>query len=212
MALHVFALTGGLGSGKSTVLARFVARGLPVVNADELARSVVEPGQPALAELARVFGPDVLDARGALDRRRLAERAFADPNARKALEAITHPRIAALAAERFRALDAQGEPLACYEVPLLFEVGLDRKYRPIVVVTAPEAERIARAMRRDGTTERHVRARLAAQLPLDDKVARADFVIDNGGPLEDTLRQADRVLDAICERVGVDPARYPVPA
>ena len=91
-----FALTGGLGSGKSTVLARFVARGLPVVNADELARSVVEPGQPALAELARVFGPDVLDARGALDRRRLAERAFADPNARKALEAITHPRIAAI--------------------------------------------------------------------------------------------------------------------
>lgn len=209
--MHVFALTGGMGSGKSTVAERLRARGLPVVNADELARAVVQPGEPALAELVREFGPRILRSDGTLDRKALARRAFQDASARARLEAITHPRIRALAAERFEALDAQGEPLACYEVPLLFEAGLDSQYSPIVVVSAGEALQIERAVLRDGVDPEDVLARIRAQLPLDQKVARADYVIDNSGPIEDTLAQTDRVLDSICERLNLEPSRYPTP-
>lgn len=211
VALQVFALTGGLGSGKSTVLARLVARGLPVVNADELARAVVEPGSPALDELVAAFGERIVTSDGRLDRQALAAKVFADPTARARLESITHPRIRALSEEKFRAIEARGEPLACYEVPLLFEAKLEHRFSPIVVVSAPEPLQIERATRRDGSDPDHVRARIAAQLPLAEKVDRADYVIDNSGELEDTVRQADRVLDSICERFGLDPARYPLP-
>jgi dephospho-CoA kinase len=208
---HVFALTGGLGSGKSTVLARFLARGLPVINADDLARAVVEPGRPALTQIVQTFGPRLLKADGTLDRKALAARVFADPSAREKLEAITHPQIRALADAQFRTLDARGEPLACYEVPLLFEAGLESQYSPSVVVHTPEAIQVERAALRDRTSEEDVRARILAQLPLAEKVDRADYVIDNSGPLDDTFQQADRVLDSICERLGIDASRYPIP-
>lgn len=208
---HVFGLTGGIGTGKSTVLRRFVERGLPVVNADELARVVVAPGSEALQELVREFGPQVLGADGAMDRRYVAEHVFSDLDARRRLEAITHPRISREAHARFEALGERGEPLACYEVPLLFEVGLDDSFRPIVVVSAPESLQIARAAARDASDDRRIRARIAAQLPLATKTARADYVIDNSGSLADTLRQADAVLDAICRKLSIDPRRYPMP-
>lgn len=210
--MHVFGLTGGLGSGKSTVAAHFRARGLKVVDSDELAREVVAPDTPGLQEIREAFGPSVISPSGALDRTALAAIVFADAAARQRLNAITHPRVRALAAERFAALAAQGEPLACNEVPLLVEVGLAAVLRPLVVVTASEPTQVARAMRRDGTTPDQVRARLNAQLPLAQKVALADYVIDNDGELDATLAQANAVLDAICRAFAIDPARFALPA
>lgn len=209
--MHVFGLTGGLASGKSSVAARFAARGLPVIDADQLAREVVEPGSEGLAAVVREFGREMLDRRGELDRKRLGALVFADPELRKRLERLTHPRIQALMAERSRALAERGEPLACYEAPLLVEVGLSEKLRPLVVVSADEATQIARAAERDGISREAARARLAAQLPLEAKLEVADHVIDNSGSLASTIAQADRVLAAICRRFGILPERYPKP-
>jgi dephospho-CoA kinase len=203
----VFGLTGGLGSGKSSVAAHYRELGLPVIDADVLARAVVAPGSAGLAEIVREFGPDILRD-GELDRPRLAAVVFADPAARARLEAITHPRIQACRDARLAELGATGEPLAAYEVPLLFEKGLDRELRPIVVVSVPEALQIERAMLRDHSSQAMVRARLDAQHPLAEKVARADYVIDNAGPLAATLVAADEVLRRICMTLGVDPERY----
>lgn len=205
--IRVFGLTGGLGSGKSTVAAHFRRRGLPVIDADALARDVVAPGSPGLAEVVREFGPEMLQGE-ALDRAKLAAVVFADPEARARLERITHPRVQALRDERLGELEAQGEPLACYEVPLLFEKGLEAGLRPVVVVSVPAALQLERAQRRDQASEAMTRARLAAQLPLSAKAARADHVIDNSGALAATLEAADGVLRRVCEQLGVDPARY----
>lgn len=208
MAIVVFGLTGGIGSGKSTVARHLRSRGLPVIDADVLAREAVAKGSEGLGEVVRAFGPDVLQADGSLDRARLAQRVFASKEALARLEAITHPRVRALARARVDALDQGGEPLVCYEVPLLYEVGLEREYAPVVVVSVPEALQLERAVLRDATNADSIRRRMAAQLPLDEKVRRADFVIDNSGTLDDTREQTDRVLARICERFGVDPKRY----
>jgi dephospho-CoA kinase len=206
-SVRVFGLTGGLGSGKSTVAAHFRGRGLPVIDADALAREVVAAGSPGLAEIAREFGAGVLHG-AALDRAKLAGLVFADPEARQRLERITHPRIQALRDTRLAELALRGEPLACYEVPLLFEKGLESGLRPVVVVSVPEALQVERARRRDQASEAMTRARLAAQLPLADKAARADHVIDNSGEIAATLAAADVVLRRVCAELGVDPARY----
>jgi dephospho-CoA kinase len=209
MTIRVFGLTGGIGSGKSTVAARLRARGLPVIDADRLAREVVEPGTPGLAEIVHEFGPGVLDASGALDRKKLAAIVFGNEPARQKLNAITHPRVRELALQRVAELDRAGEPLACYEVPLLIESGLADVLRPLVVVSVPEAVQLARAMARDQSTEAEALARIRAQMPLADKVAMADYVIDNGGSRAETESRTDAVLEAICRENAVDPARYP---
>lgn len=206
---HVFGLTGGIGSGKSTVAHRLRERGVPVIDADQLARDVVATGSEALGEIAELFGRDVLLPDGGLDRPALAARVFGDDALRRQLERITHPRVRDLAQLRFAELAARGEALGCYEVPLLVESGLADVLRPLVVVSVSEAVQVERTMARDGCDEAHARARIAAQLPLADKVRVADFVIDNSGDRESTRAQTDAVLDAICARVGVDPARYP---
>jgi dephospho-CoA kinase len=212
VALRLFGLTGGIGSGKSTVARRLRERGVPVIDADQLAREVVAKGTPGLSEIVARFGEGVLDENGELDRKRLAALVFKDDEARRALNAITHPRVAALAAERAAELDARGEPLACYEVPLLFEGRLDGVLKPVVVVAAPVETQVARAVARDGGTPEDALARVRAQMPLEEKIRRADHVIDNSGPVSATLARADEVLDALCTELGVDPARYPRPA
>ncbi len=204
--IRLFGLTGGLASGKSLVAEHLRSRGVPIIDADALAREVVKPGSPGLEEIARQF-PEVVRG-GELDRRGLAAIVFSDPERRARLEGITHPRIHALRDARLAELAAAGEPLAGYDVPLLFEKGLDAALRPVVVVTAPDATRVARAMTRDGSTEAEVQARLAAQWPLADKVQRADYVIDNSGSSTATRAAADAVLAALCAALGVDPARY----
>ncbi|HET9953988.1 MAG TPA: dephospho-CoA kinase [Polyangiaceae bacterium] len=210
MSLHVFALTGGIGSGKSTVSRHYRARGLPVVDADQLAREVVASGQPALEDIRRDFGPELVSASGELDRTALADIVFSDPHQLARLEGLLHPRIQQLAAARFAALAERGEPLAAYEVPLLFEKGLDRFYSPVVLVSAPRDVQVARARGRDASSTQAVLARIAAQMPLEAKAAKADYVIDNSGELSQTLASADRVLEALCERFGVPIRDYPI--
>jgi dephospho-CoA kinase len=205
--LRVFGLTGGLASGKSHVAARFRERGVPVIDADALAREVVAPGSDGLLQIAREFGSEMLRD-GALDRQRLANVVFSDPVALRRLESITHPLIQRRRDAITTQLAAIGEPLACYEVPLLFEKGLEQALRPVVLVTAPEALQVDRARRRDGTSEAQVRARLAAQWSLPQKAEHADYVIDNSGPLARTHAAADRVLREICDELRVDPSRY----
>ena len=202
MALRVFGLTGGLASGKSTVAARFRARGVPVIDADQIAREVVEPGSEGLARVVEAFGEGVLAPDGSLDRGRLADLVFAAPERRRVLNSILHPRIGARSAERIAALDAAGETLACYEAALLVENHLSDAFRPLVVVAVPPDVQLARAVARDGSTAEQAGARIAAQLPLATKIAAADYVIDNAGDPAAAERRADEVLEAIRARAG----------
>jgi dephospho-CoA kinase len=202
MPLCVFGLTGGIGSGKSSVAALLRDRGVPVVDADELAREVVMPQSPGLAEIVRVFGAQMLGPDGDLDRKRLGALVFSDAAARKRLNAITHPLVRALSQRRFAELAQQGVTLAAYDVPLLFEVGLDAVLRPIVVVTASEAAQLERIMARDGLTETEARSRIAAQLPLAEKQRRADYVLDNNGSPAELARQVDQVLEKLRASAG----------
>jgi dephospho-CoA kinase len=191
VTLRVFGLTGGIATGKSRVAALLRERGVPMVDADELARQAVEPGSPGLAEVLAQFGSGVLAPDGSLDRGRLAAMVFSDTEARERLNAIVHPRVRELSQERFGALERAGQELAGYDVPLLFEVGLDRVLKPVVVVGATESAQIARLAERSGMTEGEARARIAAQLPLAEKRARADYVLENDGSLEELASKVD---------------------
>jgi dephospho-CoA kinase len=210
--MRVFGLTGGIGSGKSTVAKRLRARGLSAVNADDLAREAVKSGSAGLTQIEEYFGASVLRADGSLDRARLGEIVFADAEARRALDAIVHPIVRRLAAESFHEIASRGEPLACYEVPLLYEVGLGEIYRPVVVVNASLEQRERYLAARDGFGKAQIAARIAAQMPLEEKVRRADYVIENAGSLADLDAQTDLVFAALCEALGVSLARYPEPA
>ena len=194
-------MTGGIGTGKSTVGRLLTARGFPVMDADELARAAVEPGTPALAEIG-VTWPDVIGADGRLDRARLAQRVFADAAARIRLEAILHPRIVALSNARAAALAAAGHRVAFYEASLLVETGRHGELDGLLVVDAPEDVRIARVVARDGATPETVRARMAAQLPMADKRRVATAVIDNDADLPALERQLEQAL----ARLGLAPS------
>lgn len=167
--------------------------GVPVIDADRLARDVVAPGQPALAEIAAAW-PEVIAPDGTLDRKRLAAMVFKDPAARARLEAIMHPRIQAAAAARVAELQAQGHALAFYEATLLVESGRHREYDGLVVVRASVENQVRRAMARDGFSEAEAQARIAAQLPLREKVRAATVVIDNDGDLAATHAQVGALL------------------
>jgi dephospho-CoA kinase len=192
--VRLVGLTGGIATGKTTFSAALRARGVPVVDADALARAAVATGSPALAEIAREFGPAVLGPDGALDRKKMAAVVFADPGARKRLEAITHPAVRrGMAAETAR-LAAAGHDLAFYDTPLLYEIGLDRTLDCVVVVWAPADVQRARLAARDGLGQAEADARLAAQLPIDEKAARADFVVENVGTVAELGPKADHLL------------------
>lgn len=209
--MHLFGLTGGIASGKSAVARRLRDRGVPVIDADQLAREAVAPESPGLAEVVRVFGDGILAADGSLDRKKLAAVVFGDEAKRKALNAIVHPIVTTLTMKRAGELAAAGEPLGCYEAALIVENGAADAFRPLVVVSAPEETQVARAIARDAAAEAEVRARIRAQMPLADKVKAADFVVANEGSLGDLDRRTDEVLAAICTRLGVDVGRFPQP-
>jgi dephospho-CoA kinase len=194
--MRVVGLTGGIASGKSTVTAMFRELGAAVIDADEVAREVVEPGTPGLAEVARRF-PGVVDASGRLDRAALGRRVFGDPAERRALEAILHPRIREEVARRTEALSRTGVTLVLYDAALLIENGLHRGMDGVIVVWAPESLQRSRLAARDGLDEAAITARLAAQLPLADKRAHATWVVDNGGALDETRAQVRRIWDQI---------------
>ena len=209
---HLFGLTGGIASGKSTVAAWLRTAGVALVDADEVAREVVAPGTAGLRLVVEAFGPDVLTPGGALDRKRLASIVFANAKARETLSAITHPLIAERTAERVRELASRAEPLVGYEAALLVEIGAADAYRPLVVCACPEPIQVARLRVRDGLTESEAWARVRSQKPLAEKVAAADHVIDTNATRHIAERRTREVLMAICTHFGIDPARYGAPS
>ena len=180
-------LTGGIGSGKSEVSRRLAAQGAVVIDADLIAREVVEPGTDGLAEVVEAFGPGVLRPDGGLDRARLGDIVFADPALRSKLNAIIHPRVARRMAELERA--AGPGAIVVHDVPLIAENGRAGAYDVVVVVDAPPRIPAERLVRRRGMTREQARARMAAQASREQRLAIADIVIDNSGSLAELDRQ-----------------------
>jgi len=174
--MYVVAITGGIGSGKSTIANQFAALGIELVDADVIAREVVEPGTPALAAIADHFGADLIDQHGQLDRRQLRERVFRDPDAKNWLNALLHPLIRG---EMLRQCAAVRSPYCLLVVPLLVENNLTGLADRVLVVDVDEATQIARTCHRDGVSAEQVRAIIAAQASRSDRLAAADDVIDN---------------------------------
>ena len=184
------ALTGGIATGKSHVRQRFAALGVPTIDSDILARELVQPGTPQLAAIVARFGPAILDASGHLNRRALAAIVFADASARHDLEAILHPAIHAATDDWFASL-AAAPPFAIADIPLLYEVGRERDFDAVIVAACSPDAQLERLMRRDSLDVVAARQRIAAQLPIADKVARADYVITTDGPPAETDARVD---------------------
>ena len=192
--MFVVGLTGGIGSGKTAVSDRFAALGIKIVDADVAARVVVEPGRPALAEIAEHFGAEVIDPSGALDRAALRTRVFSDPDARRWLEQLLHPRIA----DEIRSgIEGATSPYTMLVSPLLLEAGQAAYAHRILVVDVPVEVQVARTMARDDNDEAQVRRIIAAQSPREDRLKRADDVIEN-----------DKGLGALDRAVAELHARY----
>lgn len=202
MTVHVIGLTGGIASGKSTVARLLTERGAAVVDADQLARKVVEPGQPALAELVARFGAAILTPDGELDRKRLAAIAFADPAARADLGRITHPRIAAASAAAIETWADAGASVVFYEAALLVENRAHAGLAGLIVVAAAQEVQHARLRARDGLSADEATQRILAQAPLSDKIAAATWVIENHGDREALAAQVDRVVAEIEAKHG----------
>jgi dephospho-CoA kinase len=184
-------LTGGIGSGKSTVAEMFRRRGAPIIDTDEIARDVVTPGQPALKEIAAAFGAEVLDAAGGLDRARIRAIVFDNPQQRQRLEAILHPRIRTLAT--LRVAELPPGPYCITVVPLLVETRFDALVDRVLVVDCTEEQQIARAIARDRISKETVRKIMAAQVTRQQRLAHAHDVITNTGDLAHLEREVDRL-------------------
>jgi len=202
-------LTGNIAAGKSTVADLWRRRGAAVVDADELARQAVAPGSEGLRRVVEAFGREVLDAGGELDRASLARRVFADADARARLEAIVHPEVARLrpAAERAALAGARpGHAIVVHDIPLLFEVGLEDEFDLVAHVHAPSDARRARLVGGRGMAPDEAAARIAAQMPSEEKVPLADVVIDNSGDLDALGGAADAAWERILEAARARPA------
>ncbi|MCD7101945.1 dephospho-CoA kinase [Pseudoclavibacter sp. 13-3] len=187
----VIALTGGIAAGKSTVAGIFARQGARVIDADQVSREVVEPGQPALQQIRDTFGDEVINADGTLDRKALAERVFNDPAKLAQLNAIVHPHVRDRVAEKIA--KAPEESIVIYDVPLLVEAGVPQSFDAVVTVSAPEEERIDRLMSDRAYTVIEAAQRVAAQVSDEDREAIADFVVDASGTIADTERNALQV-------------------
>lgn len=190
-------LTGGIACGKSTVANMLVERGALLVDADRIAREVVEPGSPALAEIAEAFGHHLIGPDGSLNRKELGNLIFGDISARKKLESITHPRIRSLMRERVAAYEQQfPDKLVVVDVPLLYESNLQGMYEKVMVVYVPRELQLRRLMDRDGISLEAAEERLKAQWPIDKKKELADYLIDNSGSREETERQVSEFCNS----------------
>ncbi|MFJ8893838.1 dephospho-CoA kinase [Leifsonia sp. NPDC102414] len=196
--MHLIGLTGGIASGKSTIARRLAEHGAVVVDADRIAREVVEPGTPALTQIAETFGPGVIAADGSLNRPALGAIVFADEDARLKLNAITHPAVLATSTERFRAAgEADPDAVVVYDVPLLVESANEYPFDLVVVAHASAATRIRRLMELRGTDEEEARRRVGSQATDEERLAVADVVIDTDGTLEQTIAQTDALWDRL---------------
>lgn len=197
--MRIYGLTGGIGSGKSTVVRMLRELGAHVLDADVIAREVVEPGTPGLKAVAERF-PGVVGPDGLLDRAKLGARVFGDPKERAALNALLHPLIGQQFLLRTHALAERGVERLVYDAPLLIENRLHEGMDGVVLVWVPREVQKARLMARDGLDEAAAEARLAAQLPLDEKRQHATWVVDNSGNLEATRAQVAAVWSAMLAR------------
>ena len=193
-------LTGGIGAGKSTVASMLADRGAVIVDADQIARDLVEPGGEALAELVTEFGPRILREDGSLSRAELAALAFSDPRATERLNAIMHPLIGAEA--RRRLADAPDAPVVVYDMPLLVETGQSDLVDLVIVVDAPEDVQVDRAVHQRGLDEDDVRRRMEVQASRDDRLAAADIIIDNSGSEADTSAQVEQLWQRLAMSGG----------
>lgn len=196
-------LTGGIASGKSAVATILRELGVGVVDADQIAREIVEPGTEALDEIVATFGKGVLDDTGSLDRERLGKLVFNDDSLRRQLQAITHPRIGALSIERMIAVGRTESPYAVYEAALLVESGAYNSNDAVIVVATPPSLQIKRVVERDGLSEDEAKRRLHAQLPLEKKLEVADYIIRNEGSFEELRKTTQEVHDGILKRFGL---------
>ncbi|MHA7725386.1 dephospho-CoA kinase [Corynebacterium sp. HMSC062E11] len=200
--MKLIGLTGGIGSGKSTVAQLLVRHGWELVDADQIARDIVEPGQPALTELAQAFGEDILQEDGSLDRGLLASRAFSSREKTAVLNSITHPRINEETQARFDAARQAGADFVVYDMPLLVDKGLHKDMDATIVVDVDAEERVRRLVAYRGLDEEDARRRIAAQIPDDVRRVVADFIIDNNGPLEALDEQVEGVAEKLRARLG----------
>jgi dephospho-CoA kinase len=187
------ALTGGIATGKSYVLTRFRDRGVPCLDADDLAHGAMSAGTDATTAITAHFGAAILGPDGSVDRAKLGPIVFADPAARRALEAIVHPAVYRALGAAVRAFELSGDSLVIADIPLLYETGAETRFDRVIVTACPPALQLARLLER-GLNETAARQRLAAQWPIAEKVSRADFVIRTDGTFEETDRQVDHVL------------------
>ncbi|GED68245.1 dephospho-CoA kinase [Brevibacillus reuszeri] len=198
----ILGLTGGIATGKSTVTAMLRERGIPVIDADQIAREVVEPGKPAYEAIVRHFGRDILLEDGQIDRKKLGEVVFSDESERQKLNAIVHPEVRRVMRQEAEAAEANGEQIVFMDIPLLYESKLQYLVEKIVVVYAPGDMQLARMMERDELDEEQAKKRLRAQFPIDQKKLEADFLIDNSQSREETQRQVEDLLTVIRAEPG----------
>lgn len=195
--MRTIGITGRSGCGKSTVTEVFAARGVPVADADRISREILQPGSPVLAELAGSFGPDILREDGTLDRRGLADRAFATPEGKAALDAITHPAIVRRIEAAREAARRAGSPLFVIDGAVLVGSVIDGIWDTLVVVAAPYEVSVARIVARDGIRPEMARRRLDAQLPEEALAARADILLENDGAIEQLRQKAEALADSL---------------
>ena len=198
------ALTGGIATGKSHVRRRFETLGLGTIDSDTLVHEALGPRTPATALVAHRFGNEVIAADGSVDRRRLGERIFADQQARGDLERLLHPPVYAAIDEWFTDRRRAGTQLGIADIPLLYETGHDGDFDAVIVVACDPDEQVRRVMARDGLSADSARQRVATQMPIDDKVQRADYVIWTTGTLEDTDQQVDELVKTLKQRAMSD--------
>lgn len=196
-------LTGGIASGKSTVLAQFKAHGASVIDADVIAREVVAPGTEGLQKIVANFGPAYIQEDGTLDRAKLGQLIFADEAERKKLNRLLHPLINRRMREQMNRYETACPAVPVIaDIPLLIENNLTALFDRIVVVYVPKALQIERLMRRDALTGEEAEQRINAQMPLEDKKKYADYVIDNAGSVDNTRRQVEDVWDSLRREIG----------
>ncbi|MDD5222841.1 MAG: dephospho-CoA kinase [bacterium] len=198
--VKIIGITGGIGSGKSLVSKMIRERGFPVVDLDKLAHEIIEPGKPAYEKIVSRFGGEILDRDRRVERRKLAAVVFSDAEARKELEAITHPEISRLLLEKIEGYRSAGTGMLFLEIPLLFETGMDSWIRPVIAVKCPVGVCLLRLEDRDGFSVSESQARMKAQMDPEEKARRADFVIDNSGSLEETRARVEKILNELASQ------------
>ncbi len=198
--MKIIALTGGIGTGKSTVSNLFKEKGVTVVDLDQLVRDLQKPGKDVYNRIVETFGKTILTEDGEIDRKKLGEIVFADPVKREKLNKIVHPKVLSELKDRLFKLEKKGEKLIVVEIPLLYELGLQKLFDAVILVYAPEDVQLKRIMTRDSLSEQEAINRINSQISIEEKRKRAKYIIDNSGSLENTRQQFDVLFKELTER------------